>query len=201
MRQVPEFIKRIWRTPIWRMDSNQKAIYLTFDDGPNPDITPQVLDILDEFGVKANFFCVGENVEKHRDVFEETKRRGHKVGNHTFNHLKGFETSVETCVANVEKANELTKSKLFRPPHGRITLRQVNALKKDYKIIMWDFITYDFDVRVSPETILNEVKKRSRNGSIVVFHDSTKAAKNMLAVLPKAIQFWQDEGYELKLIE
>ncbi len=201
MRQVPEFIKRIWRTPIWRMDSNQKAIYLTFDDGPNPDITPQVLDILDEFGVKANFFCVGENVQKYRDVFEETKRRGHKVGNHTFNHLKGFETSVEEYVENVEKANEFIRSKLFRPPHGRITLRQVNALKKDYKIIMWDFITYDFDVRVSPETILNEVKKRSRNGSIVVFHDSTKAAKNMLAVLPKAIQFWQDEGYELKLIE
>ncbi|HHT21988.1 MAG TPA: polysaccharide deacetylase family protein [Bacteroidales bacterium] len=201
MRQVPEFIKRIWRTPIWRMDSNQKAIYLTFDDGPNPEITPQVLDILDEFGVKANFFCVGENVQKYRDVFEETKRRGHKVGNHTFNHLKGFETSVEEYVENVEKANELIKSKLFRPPHGRITPRQVNALKKDYKIIMWDFITYDFDARVSPETILNEVKKRSRNGSIVVFHDLTKVAKNMLAVLPKAIQFWQDEGYELKLIE
>lgn len=201
MRQVPEFIKRIWRTPIWRMDSNQKAIYLTFDDGPNPDITPQVLDILDEFGVKANFFCVGENVQKYRDVFEETKRRGHKVGNHTFNHLKGFKTSAEEYVENVEKANELIESKLFRPPHGRITLRQVNALKKDYKIIMWDFITYDFDARVSPETILNEVKKRSRNGSIVVFHDSTKVAKNMLAVLPKAIQFWQDEGYELKFIE
>ncbi len=201
MRQVPEFIKRIWRTPIWRMDSNQKAIYLTFDDGPNPDITPQVLDILDEFGVKANFFCVGENVQKYRDVFEETKRRGHKVGNHTFNHLKGFKTSAEEYVENVEKANELIESKLFRPPHGRITLRQVNALKKDYKIIMWDFITYDFDARVSPETILNEVKKRSRNGSIVVFRDSTKVAKNMLAVLPKAIQFWQDEGYELKFIE
>lgn len=197
MRQVPDYIQKIWRTPIWRINPAEKSVYLTFDDGPNPKVTPLVLDILDKFGVKATFFCVGENVKKYPEVFREVKRRGHTVGNHTFNHLKGYKSSTQDYVKNVWKADEYVHSNLFRPPHGRIKLSQIRTLKKDFKIIMWDFITYDFDSKVTPDAILKEVKKRTRNGSIVIFHDSLKAEKNMLAALPKALEFWKEEGYEI----
>jgi len=197
MRQVPDYIQKIWRTPIWRINPDEKSVYLTFDDGPNPKVTPLVLDILDKFGVKATFFCVGENVKKYPEVFREVKRRGHTVGNHTFNHLKGYKSSTQEYVKNVWKADEYVHSNLFRPPHGRIKLSQIRTLKKDFKIIMWDFITYDFDSKVTPDAILKEVKKRTRNGSIVIFHDSLKAEKNMLAALPKALEFWKEEGYEI----
>ena len=197
MRQVPDYIQKIWGTPIWRINPDEKSVYLTFDDGPNPKVTPLVLDILDKFGVKATFFCVGENVKKYPEVFREVKRRGHTVGNHTFNHLKGYKSSTQDYVKNVWKADEYVHSNLFRPPHGRIKLSQIRTLKKDFKIIMWDFITYDFDSKVTPDAILKEVKKRTRNGSIVIFHDSLKAEKNMLAALPKALEFWKEEGYEI----
>lgn len=197
MRQVPDYIQKIWRTPIWRINPDEKSVYLTFDDGPNPKVTPLVLDILDKFGVKATFFCVGENVKKYPEVFREVKRRGHTVGNHTFNHLKGYKSSTQDYVKNVWKADEYVHSNLFRPPHGRIKLSQIRTLKRDFKIIMWDFITYDFDSKVTPDAILKEVKKRTRNGSIVIFHDSLKAEKNMLAALPKALEFWKEEGYEI----
>lgn len=200
MRQIPEFIKQVWRTPVWRINPDEKAIYLTFDDGPNPKVTPRVLDILDEYGVKAIFFCVGENVLKYPEIFNEVKTRGHAVGNHTYNHLKGFENSVDDYVGNVRKADKYIQSTLFRPPHGRISLRQVKALKDDYQIIMWDLITYDYDAKISPDEILSEVKRKSRNGSIVIFHDSLKAEKNVLAALPECLTFWKQEGYEFKLI-
>lgn len=200
MKQLPEIIKRLWKIPVWRIKPDEKAVYLTFDDGPTLKVTPKLLDILDEFGVKATFFCVGENVQKYPDVFDEIKRRGHTVGNHTFNHLKGYQSSTQDYVRNVWKADEYVHSKLFRPPHGRIKLSQVRALKKDFKIIMWDFVTYDFDKKVTPDEILKEVKKRSRNGSIVVFHDSLKAKKNMLAVLPEVLKFWKEEGFEIRTI-
>lgn len=200
MRQLPDLVQLIWRKPIWRINPAEKSIYLTFDDGPNPSVTPQVLDILDAFHVKATFFCVGENVSKYPAIFNEVVKRGHAVGNHTFNHLKGYENSTNTYVENVMKAGELIKSRLFRPPHGRITLKQIRALKNDFKIIMWDFITYDYDKHVKPAAIMDEIRRRSRNGSIVVFHDSLKAEKNMLHVLPKALRFWNDEGYSVKAI-
>ena len=200
MRQVPEIIKALWRTPVWRIKSAEKVIYLTFDDGPNPQVTPKVLDILDQWNVKATFFCVGENVMKFPGLFQEVKKRGHSVGNHTYNHLRGHKTSVREYAENVWKAHELIQSSLFRPPHGRITFRQVNKLKKDFEIIMWDFITYDFDRRVKPAEILNEIKKRSRSGSVVVFHDSEKAHSNVLATLPDALKFWKENGYEVKAI-
>ena len=200
MRQIPDFIKLMWRTPVWRINPSEKVIYLTFDDGPNPEVTPRVLDILDEFEAKATFFCVGENVMKYPEIFQEVKHRGHAVGNHTFNHVKGTEKTVKEYVDNVGKAHEYIHSKLFRPPHGRITLSQVNKLKADFKIIMWDFITYDFDRQVTSTEILNEVKLRSRNGSVVIFHDSLKARKNVLEALPEALRYWKKEGYEVKAL-
>ena len=191
MLQVPEILKSVIKNVVWRINPAKKVIYLTFDDGPNSRVTPLVLDILDRFEVKATFFCVGENVSRFPDVFDEVKRRGHTVGNHTFNHLKGFEYATDYYVRNVEKANGYIKSDLFRPPHGQIKPSQIKALKDDYRIIMWDFITYDYDKRIEPEKIIAEVKKRSRNGSIVVFHDSLKAEKNVLQVLPEALRFWK----------
>ena len=200
MRQIPDFIKLMWRTPVWRINPSEKVIYLTFDDGPNPEVTPRVLDILDEFEAKATFFCVGENVMKYPEIYQEVKHRGHAVGNHTFNHVKGTEKTVKEYVDNVGKAHEYIHSKLFRPPHGRITLSQVNKLKADFKIIMWDFITYDFDRQVTSTEILKEVKLRSRNGSVVIFHDSLKARKNVLEALPEALRYWKKEGYEVKAL-
>ena len=197
MLQVPEILKSVIKNVVWRINPAKKVIYLTFDDGPNPGVTPLVLDILDRFEVKATFFCVGENVSRFPDVFDEVKRRGHTVGNHTFNHLKGFEYSTDDYVRNVKKASEFIDSRLFRPPHGQIKPSQIKALKDDYLIIMWDFITYDYDKRIEPEKIIAEVKKRSRNGSIVVFHDSLKAEKNVLQVLPEALRFWKENGYEV----
>ena len=197
MLQVPEILKSVIKNVVWRINPAKKVIYLTFDDGPNSRVTPLVLDILDRFEVKATFFCVGENVSRFPDVFDEVKRRGHTVGNHTFNHLKGFEYSTDDYVRNVKKASEFIDSRLFRPPHGQIKPSQIKALKDDYLIIMWDFITYDYDKRIEPENIIAEVKKRSRNGSIVVFHDSLKAEKNVLQVLPEALRFWKENGYEV----
>lgn len=197
MLQVPEILKSVIKNVVWRINPAKKVIYLTFDDGPNSRVTPLVLDILDRFEVKATFFCVGENVSRFPNVFDEVKRRGHTVGNHTFNHLKGFEYATDYYVRNVEKANGYIKSDLFRPPHGQIKPSQIKALKDDYRIIMWDFITYDYDKRIEPEKIIAEVKKRSRNGSIVVFHDSLKAEKNVLQVLPEALRFWKENGYKV----
>ncbi len=197
MLQVPEILKSVIKNVVWRINPAKKVIYLTFDDGPNSRVTPLVLDILDRFEVKATFFCVGENVSRFPDVFDEVKRRGHTVGNHTFNHLKGFEYSTDDYVRNVKKASEFIDSRLFRPPHGQIKPSQIKALKDDYRIIMWDFITYDYDKRIEPEKIIAEVKKRSRNGSIVVFHDSLKAEKNVLQVLPEALRFWKENGYKV----
>lgn len=197
MLQVPEILKSVIKNVVWRINPAKKVIYLTFDDGPNSRVTPLVLDILDRFEVKATFFCVGENVSRFPDVFDEVKRRGHTVGNHTFNHLKGFEYSTDDYVRNVKKASEFIDSRLFRPPHGQIKPSQIKALKDDYLIIMWDFITYDYDKRIEPEKIIAEVKKRSRNGSIVVFHDSLKAEKNVLQVLPEALRFWKENGYKV----
>lgn len=198
--QVPDIVKLLWKDVVWRMNPAEKVIYLTFDDGPNPQITPQVLDILDEHGVKATFFCVGDNVRKYPDTFSEVTSRGHAVGNHTFNHIKGFKFSTADYVANVQKASEYIESRILRPPHGQIKFSQVRALKKNYKIIMWDLITFDYDKNVTPEQISRIVKKQTRNGSIVVFHDSLKAERNVLNTLPVALSFWKNQGYDFRLL-
>ncbi len=193
--QFPRFLRPLWRKVIWRMRSSEKVIYLTFDDGPLPEVTPLVLNLLDKFQLKATFFCVGENVEKYPETYAEVLHSGHKTGNHTFNHIKGFSTSTDDYFFNTEKAAEFIKSNLFRPPHGQITFKQINALKFDYKIIMWDLITHDYNKKLTPETIMKTIKHHSRNGCIVVFHDSLKAKENMLTVLPLAIEWWKSEGY------
>ena len=198
--QFPRFLRPLFGKLTWRVKTDSKLIYLTFDDGPVPEVTPQVLDILDEYGWKATFFCVGDNVRKYPEVYQEVLRRGHRVGNHSFNHIRGYRYSVEDYVANVQKASAYIESHLFRPPHGRITFSQIKALKEDYDIVMWDVITFDYDKTKKPGQIMRTVRNYLRKGSIVVFHDSIKAKDNVLTVLPQALAYWKEKGYSYGLL-
>ena len=186
-------------------------VYLTFDDGPIPEVTPKVLAILDKYKVKATFFMVGENVDKHPEVFEQVVQAGHSIGNHTYNHLKGWCTPFRQYMTNIIKCDEtmrrnlsplaLRLSPLFRPPYGKATLRQRIALhKKGYRLIYWDILTRDYDASVTPEQMLANIQKNTRPGSIINFHDSLKSNERMLTVLPQAIEWLQAQGYTLKAL-
>lgn len=199
--QFPRFLRPLFGKSVqWNVKTTSKVIYLTFDDGPVPEVTPQVLDILDAYGWKATFFCVGDNVRKYPEVYQEVLRRGHQTANHTFNHIKGFETQTDEYVRNVELAAQWIDSDLFRPPHGHITYKQIRSLKSNYRIIMWDVITHDYNRNFSPDQVFRNVEKYVRSGSIVVFHDSIKAQNNVLTVLPKALEFWIANGYQSGLL-
>ncbi len=198
--QFPRILRIFFKNFIWRKTPSEKVIYLTFDDGPVPEVTPLVLDILDKYGWKATFFCVGENVQKNPELYADILRRGHKTGNHSFNHVKGFNLNTLDYVDNVKKTSELNNSKLFRPPYGKITRKQARILQKDYEIIMWDVITHDYNKKLSPDNVFKNVKNNLRKGSIVVFHDSIKAKDNVLNVLPWAIEFWESKGYTSRLL-
>lgn len=176
-------------------------VYLTFDDGPIPEVTPWVLEVLDTYRVKATFFCVGDNVRKHPSVYRQILEKGHQTGNHTFNHIQGWKHNTNDFIANTQKANSYIQSPFFRPPHGHILFPQFVLLKKKgYKLIMWDVVTRDYSNHMTPEKVLDNVKKYVRNGSIIVFHDSLKAEKNVRYALPLAIEWLKREGYSFGLI-
>jgi len=200
IEQPPKLLRVLYPKAIWRMDPKEKAIYLTFDDGPIPEITPWVLDLLDTYNIKATFFMVGDNIRKHPETFQMVVDRGHRIGNHTFNHIRGFEYMTMNYLANTDKANETMKTDLFRPPHGHMRFAQYHVLKKYYKIIMWDLVTRDYSKRVNGEQVFEIVKKYVRNGSIITFHDSLKAEKNMKYALPRSIEWLKEQGYEFKLL-
>jgi len=200
IEQIPSFLRAACKGVTWRRNSKEKIIYLTFDDGPIPEVTPWVLDVLDQYQVKATFFCVGENVFKHPDVYQEVLRRGHRTGNHTYNHIRGLFTKTEAYMANIGKAAQLIDSPLFRPPHGDMRLSQLKLLREKYEIIQWDVITRDYDKDISKERVLKIVQRYARNGSIIVFHDSLKAEQNMRYAMPKAIEFLLKEGYQFKTL-
>jgi len=200
IEQLPIFFRGVYRKVTWRKDSSIKNIYLTFDDGPIPEVTPWVLDILDKYGIKATFFCVAENVWRYPAIYEDILRRGHRTGNHTYNHLRGFFTSTKRYLANVEKAATFVKSDLFRPPHGELRSLQYLKLRTKYKIIQWDVITRDYNPALTGEQVLDIVKKYARNGSIVVFHDSLKSERNMRYAMPKAIEFLMEQGYSFETL-
>lgn len=174
----------------------RKVVYLTFDDGPIPEVTPWVLDLLDSYGIKATFFLVGDNVRRNPQLFEEIKKRGHSYGNHTMHHLQGFKVRSIKYMRDLTEADRIIKSPLFRPPHGLIRWSQARSIKKHYNIIMYDLVTRDYSKRLSPQDVLGNVRKYTRNGSIIVFHDSLKAEKNLRAALPAAIEWLKSEGYE-----
>ena len=176
-----------------------KAVYLTFDDGPIPEVTPKVLAILAQYKVKATFFMVGENVDKHPEVYEQVVKAGHRIGNHTYNHIKGWHCTTATYLGNVEQCQErIGDTNLFRPPYGKATWLQRRMLHlMGYKLIYWDILTRDYDKHVTPEQMLRLIQRETREGSIINFHDSLKSNERMLEVLPKAIEWLQKEGYEL----
>ncbi|MEG1543450.1 MAG: polysaccharide deacetylase family protein [Tannerellaceae bacterium] len=201
IEQPPWFYRVLFPGVIWRIPAKEKCVYLTFDDGPIPEVTPWVLDILDHYGVKATFFCVGDNVRKYPDIYQMVLDRGHRVGNHTHNHIQGIRFWTRNYLANVRKAEGYITSNLFRPPHGHLRFAQVLRLRKLFRIIMWDVVTRDYSPHMTPNGVFNVVKNYTRNGSIIVFHDSLKAEYNMRDSMPRAIEWLQAQGYEFKLFE
>ena len=199
IEQPPLLYRLLFPEAIWRIKHrDRKVVYLTFDDGPIPEVTPWVLDELDRHGVKATFFLVGDNVRRHPELLEEIKRRGHSWGNHTMHHLQGMRTWTSNYLADVSEADRLIGSTLFRPPHGLIRWKQAKALKRTYNLVMYDLVTRDYSRKLEPEQVLENVKRFARNGSIIVFHDSLKAERNMRYALPRAIQWLKDQGYEFR---
>ena len=199
--QFPTWLQRLYRGVVWRMDPSSKVVYLTFDDGPIPECTPQVLDILAQYGVKATFFMVGENVERYPELLARVREEGHAVGNHTYHHLKGFKTCTHTYLQDAEKANVILQTHLFRPPHGRMKYSQKKALHEvGQTIYLWDVLTHDYNPCYSVEKMLSVVKRYTRNGSIIVMHDSLKSKDRMLQLLPLLIQWLHAEGYRCETL-
>lgn len=201
--KTPWLLKRLLPDYTWQKSGEGKKIYLTFDDGPIPEITPWVLNQLSKYQAKGTFFCVGDNVHKHPEVAAQIQAEGHILANHTFNHLKGWQTTTALYVANtVECQKELEhyqkqsqQKLLFRPPYGRITRAQTKALKNDYEIVMWDVLTNDYDQSLSEDRCLQQAIKHTKSGSIIVFHDSLKAKKNLMYVLPRFLEHFSSRGY------
>lgn len=215
---MPRFIQRLYPERVWAFSRASNSVYLTFDDGPIPEVTPWVLDELKKHQAKATFFCIGENIQKHPEIFKQILTEEHAIGNHTFNHLNGWKTETSQYVENVEKAErqmmennsefspdslrDQNSELLFRPPFGKITSKQAKILKKKgFKIVMWDIISYDFDADISPEECLQNVLGKIQPGSVVVFHDSLKAEKNLRYVLPKVLDFISGKGWSCSVIQ
>jgi peptidoglycan/xylan/chitin deacetylase (PgdA/CDA1 family) len=180
----------------WRIPTKERIIYLTFDDGPIPDVTPWVLETLAKYDARATFFCVGDNVRKHPDVFQQVLKGGHSVGNHTFNHLNGWKTEDGIYLDNVAQCAQYVTGNLFRPPYGRVRGQQRKALNNaSYRIIMWDVLSGDFDRSISPEQCRDRVLKHAGPGSIVVLHDSLKSEPNLRVTLPAVLEYFSGKGY------
>jgi len=189
------FIKKIFPNYVWDIPNSGNKVFLTFDDGPTPEITTWTLEQLKKHNVKATFFCIGDNIEKHPAIFKKVIEEGQAIGNHTFNHLNGWKTTTKEYVENTQLC-KIENCILFRPPYGKIKLSQSKALRKlGYKIIMWDVLSEDFNQNISPEECLNNVLKNVKSGSIIVFHDSVKAFPNLEYTLPKTLEFLKEKGF------
>ncbi len=198
--RLPGFFTSLFKEAVWRFDETDRTVYLTFDDGPIPEVTPWVLELLRKEDIRATFFCVGENVMRYPEVYQQILNHGHSVGNHTYNHWQGLKKGDLDYSANISKAGEYIHSDLFRPPHGWMKRSQYHRLKKYYRIIMWDLISCDYDVRFSPAEVLRNVTDFVRPGSIITFHDSIKAKENLIEALPAAISWMKEQGYRFKAI-
>ena len=198
LASVPAVITKAFPSLIWRISKEEKVIHLTFDDGPIPETTEWILNTLKQHQAKATFFCVGDNVRKFPDLYEKIIWEGHRVGNHTFNHLNGWKTDTDEYLNNIKKAKKHIHSRLFRPPHGMIKISQVQELKKEYDIVMWDVLSMDYDQKITPEQCLQNVTSNAKPGSIVVFHDSIKSWKNLQYALPKTLAYYTEKGYSFE---
>jgi len=206
--KAPWWLKKLYPSFIWKVPTKEKVLYLTFDDGPHETATPFVLDELKKYEAKATFFCIGKNVTSLPSVYKRMLDEGHTAGNHTYNHLNGWKTDDTTYISNIVQAAALIKSNLFRPPYGRIKkfqskllMRKEDASQLPFKIVMWDVLSGDFDVQLSPQQCLSNVLKHTEKGSIIVFHDSTKAWSRMSYTLPRVLEHYSKEGYIFKALE
>ncbi|MBN2613951.1 MAG: polysaccharide deacetylase family protein [Bacteroidales bacterium] len=199
--RTPYILKKIYYSLIWDLQNGEKDIFLTFDDGPNPEITPKVLEILEQFNARATFFCIGRNVERYPDVYRQITHSGHSVGNHTYSHLKGWATTNTEYYNDIELAGKFIRSNLFRPPYGKIKRSQLKHLRQFYNIIMWDIMSSDYDRDTGKEKCLKNVLDNARPGSIIVFHDSVKASDNMLYALPRVLESFSQNGFVMKNLE
>jgi peptidoglycan-N-acetylglucosamine deacetylase len=196
----PACITRWFPEATWNLRNGENKVYLTFDDGPVPDITPQVLEILNKESAGATFFCVGENVSRYPEIFDMVLQQNHSVGNHTYNHLQGLKTSPHEYFQNIAKAGSIINSNLFRPPHGLLKYSQYKVLSKQYKIIMWDVLSMDHHPRTTSARLIRDVTRFARDGSIITFHDSVKSIAKLKAALPLVIKMLKDKGYSLQPI-
>ena len=201
IEQPAIWLRWLYPRATWRMDKNERAVYLTFDDGPIPEATPFILKTLAEFGVHATFFMVGDNVRKHPELYEQIVAAGHQVGNHTFNHWGGFKHTTRSYSENVQKANDLIHSHLFRPPHGWMRWEQYFWVGRKYRIVMWDLVTRDYSKWMTADDIVANVKRYARNGSIITFHDSLKSIDKLHYALPESLRWLKEQGYEFKTFE
>lgn len=209
---IPGFIKRIYKNRIWEGPATNKSVYLTFDDGPVPVVTPWVLELLQRYNAKATFFCIGENVQENPGIYRQILAEGHTIGNHTYNHLNGWKTSTPEYLLNTLKAQQILEKNLpenfalknpfFRPPYGKITGRQAGELeKRGFRIVMWSIVSMDYDPSVSADKCLYNVMQNVRPGSVIVFHDSFKAQPNLTAILPRILDQLNQEGYKFKALQ
>ncbi len=209
--KTPSLIKFVFRNLVWSFSKKEKVIYLTFDDGPTPEITEWTLQELNKYNAKATFFCIGKNIQQHPEIFQKIIENNHSIGNHTHNHLNGIKTTTSNFIKNIEDSENCIQknsnlktqnSKLFRPPYGKMKFSQSKIIKtKGYKIIMWDVLSADFDTSISKEKCLENVIRNTKNGSIIVFHDSEKATKNLQFVLPQLLEYYTYKGFAFNRIE
>lgn len=200
IEQPTSILGKIFKRGLFRKDPAEHAVYLTFDDGPIPIVTPWVLDLLDKYDIKATFFVVGDNVKKYPDIFEQVVKRGHKIGNHTFNHVHGLKMRSADYTTNVDKCNTLFKTNLFRPPHGVLRPWEMDYLAESYQIVFWDVVTRDYSKRINADRVFKIVKKYTRNGSIIVFHDSLRSRDRLYNSLARSIEWLISQGYEFRTL-
>lgn len=214
--KTPGFVKTLFPNFVWNINTDRKELYLTFDDGPTPEITKWVLQTLDDFKAKATFFCIGNNIEKYPDIFQHIINEGHTVGNHTYNHLKGWKHKTKDYVKDILNTEDLIRVQtenlnlekedsplvnIFRPPYGKFKNNQSKALLElGYKIILWDVLSYDWDKSVSETTCFNNVTSATKEGSIIVFHDSVKASRNLKYALPRVLKYYSEKGFVFKCL-
>ena len=203
--KTPILIMKLFPELIWhfasRKESQEDQVYLTFDDGPTPEVTPWVLDCLKEYNARGTFFCLGRNVDKHPKIYNEILDRGHAVGNHTYSHLKGWKTTHTEYMDDIQLASHNIESQLFRPPYGRFRQTQIREIRKDYDIVMWDLLSQDYDQNITPQKCLVNVRSNIRPGSIIVFHDSVKAKKNLYYTLPQILEEYSEKYRFLPIVK
>ena len=201
IEQPAIWLRWLYPRAAWRMNHNDRSVYLTFDDGPIPESTPFILQTLAEFDAKATFFMVGDNVRKYPDLYRQIVAAGHQVGNHTYHHLGGFKHLAKTYIEDTERANDLIGSHLFRPPHGCMSHSEYLWLRRKYRIVMWDLVTRDYSKWLTADDVYNNVRQYARNGSIITFHDSLRSIGKLRTALPRSLQWLKEQGYVFKTFE